>query len=148
MTSAMAGVDAEALIARLGLRHHPEGGWYREDFRDAPGDGGRGCLAHIVFLLKAGEVSRWHRIDVLEIWQYSAGSPLALSIAASGQAIQHITLGGNPLTDEQPHAVVPPGAWQSARSLGPFTLVGCSTAPAFEFAGFELAAEGWEPPEP
>ena len=138
-------MDAEAVIAHLGLVRHPEGGWYRETFRDAPAGGSRGRLAHICYLLKAGERSHWHRIDALEIWHFSLGAPLALSIAALGEPVRHFTLGGDPLRGEQPHAVVPAGAWQAAQSLGAFTLVGCSTAPAFRFEGFELAPDGWEP---
>lgn len=141
----MTAADADAIIDRLGLVRHPEGGWYREDFRDTSADGSRGRLAHILFLLKAGEVSRWHRIDALEIWHYSLGAPLILSLAPPGESIRHKILGGNPLLSEAPHIVVPEGVWQAARSTGAFTLVGCSTVPAFQFEGFELAAEGWEP---
>lgn len=137
------------IIARLGLAPHPEGGWYRESFRDvlASGSGGRGQLAHIFFLLQAGERSHWHRIDAVEVWHYSLGDPLVLSVASPGERIRRHMLGTNLLRDEAPHAVVPAGAWQSARSLGAFTLVGCSTAPAFQFEGFELAPDGWEPPD-
>jgi predicted cupin superfamily sugar epimerase len=141
------GADAEAIIGHLGLVRHPEGGWYREGYRDAPADGSRGRLAHIFFLLKAGEVSRWHRVDVLEIWHYSSGAPLTLSIASPGAPIRHHVLGSNLLQGEAPHVIVPANAWQTARSRGAFTLVGCSTVPAFQYDGFELAAEGWEPPD-
>jgi predicted cupin superfamily sugar epimerase len=141
----MRAVEADAVIARLELVRHPEGGWYRETFRDAPAGGGRGNLAHILYLLKSGERSRWHRIDAIEIWHYSLGAPLTLSVAALGEPVRQLILGGDAFGGELPHAVVPAGAWQSARSLGAFTLVGCSTAPAFRFEGFELAADGWEP---
>lgn len=138
-------MEADAVIDRLELVRHPEGGWYRETFRDTPADGSRGYLAHILYLLKSGERSRWHRIDAIEIWHYSLGAPLALRVAAPGEPVRHLILGSDPIGGESPHAVVPAGAWQSAQSLGAFTLVGCSTAPAFSFGGFELAAEGWEP---
>lgn len=139
-------MDADAIIAHLGLQAHPEGGWYRETFRDLPAADGRERTAHILYLLKAGERSHWHRIDATEIWHYSLGGPLALSIAAAnGGAVSTIILGADLQSGNVPHAVVSAGAWQAARPLGPYTLVGCTTVPAFRFDGFELAPAGWEP---
>jgi predicted cupin superfamily sugar epimerase len=135
--------DAAALIARLGLAPHPEGGWYRETFRQpAPGDG-RGLATAILFLLEQGQRSHWHRVDAAELWLWHAGSPLALLIH-DGERQEHL-LGGDALAGETPQAIVPPGAWQSAEARHGWALVSCVVTPAFEFAGFELAPDGWEP---
>lgn len=138
-------MDAEAVIAALGLAPHPEGGHFRETWRDRPEGGGRGAGTAIYYLLRAGEVSRWHRVDAAEIWHYYAGDPLQLSIATGRDRAERLRLGPNVAADERPQIIVPAHAWQSAESLGAWTLVGCTVSPAFEFDGFELAAEGWEP---
>jgi len=136
--------DADAIIAALGLQPHPEGGHFVETWR-SPENGGRGAITAIYYLLRAGEVSHWHRVDAAEIWHYYAGAPLELAIAADGSAPERRRLGADLAAGERPQAVVPPHAWQSARSLGAWTLVGCTVAPAFTFDGFELAPVGWEP---
>lgn len=138
-------MDAEAVIALLGLAPHPEGGHYRESFRDRPEGGDRGATTAIYYLLRAGEVSHWHRIDAVEIWHWYAGAPLALSMCPPGAEVETARLGPDLAAGERPQGVVPAGAWQSARSLGDWSLVGCTVAPAFEFAGFELAPAGWSP---
>ena len=147
MTTTPASARAPAVIDRLGLRPHPEGGWYAETWRaDAP-DGERPTASAILYLLAAGEHSHWHRVDAAEIWQYSAGDALELRIwAGDGSAVVTHHLGAGLTDAETPQVVVPAGAWQSARPLGAWTLVGCIVSPAFEFAGFELAPDGWEPP--
>lgn len=132
--------DADDLIRRLALKPHPEGGHYRETFRDAAG-GTRALSTAIYFLLKAGETSRWHRIDAAEIWHFYAGASLALSIGAEVRSATHHILGNDLARGEQPQIVVPAHHWQSARSLGAFTLVGCTVAPGFEFGKFELGSE-------
>jgi predicted cupin superfamily sugar epimerase len=132
--------EAERLIALLDLKPHPEGGHFREMFRDSRGHQGRAHSTAIYFLLRAGEISRWHRIDAAEIWHFYRGAPLEIGIGK-----ERIILGERIESGERPQIVVPSGAWQSARSLGAFTLVGCTVAPGFEFANFELAAEGFEP---
>ncbi|HEY4123828.1 MAG TPA: cupin domain-containing protein [Rhizomicrobium sp.] len=137
--------EAERLVRELELTPHPEGGHYRETFRDAPGSDGRALSTAIYFLLQAGEVSRWHRVDAAEIWHYHRGSPLELKIADGSGAPQCFVLGADIEHGERPQIVVPPYAWQSARSLGDYTLVGCTVAPGFEFSKFELANEGFEP---
>ncbi len=137
--------EADAIIRRLGLAPPPEGGHYRETFRHAPADGGRGAMTAIYFLLQACEVSRWHRVDAAEIWHFYAGAPLDLAIAEAGMAPRALVLGPDLLAGQAPQVTVPPGAWQSARSRGDWTLVGCTVGPAFEFAGFELAPPGWSP---
>jgi len=131
--------EAGRVIAALGLAPHPEGGSYRETFRDAVAEGGRAVSTAIYYLLREGEVSRWHRIDAVEIWHWYGGAPLLLSLSAAGRAVDRIRLGGAVLAGEQPQAVVPRRVWQSAHSLGAWSLVGCTVAPGFEFAGFEMA---------
>lgn len=143
-------MDADAIIARLALQPHPEGGWFRETFRDAPPAGSesraRGALTQIYYLLRRGERSRWHRVDAIEVWHFYAGDPLLLRIAAEGGSVRSQTLGTDFAAGQVAHAVVPAHAWQAAEPLGAFALVGCTVAPAFQFEGFTLAPEGWEPP--
>ena len=133
--------EANRLIAVLGLTPHPEGGHFRETFRDPAGPSGRAFSTAIYFLLRKGEVSKWHRIDAAEIWHYYSGAPLALSIGAEIRSATHYTLGNDLAKGEQPQILVPAHHWQSARSLGAFTLVGCTVAPGFVFEKFELAPE-------
>jgi hypothetical protein len=138
-------LTAADLIRLLALAPHPEGGHYRQTFRDTRTvDGGRAASTAIHFLLARGERSHWHRVDAVEVWHYYAGAPLRLEIADGGSRTT-LTLGGNIAAGERPQGVVPTGAWQAAESLGDWTLVGCTVAPGFEFAGFELAPPGWEP---
>ncbi|WP_076863980.1 cupin domain-containing protein [Bradyrhizobium mercantei] len=142
----MSQLSAADIIARLALKPHPEGGHYRETFRDERGDAdGRAHSTAIYFLLARGERSHWHRIDAVEMWHYYAGAPLTLKIARDGGSQQLITLGADVARGEQPQAIVPADAWQAAESSGDWTLVGCTVAPGFEFSTFELAAKGWEP---
>ncbi len=138
-------LSAAGIIARLELKPHPEGGHYRETFRDSRVDaGGRSRSTAIYFLLARGERSHWHRIDAVEIWHYYAGDALNLRIAdEDGQ--RTVRLGPDLAAGELPQATVPPQAWQSAESTGDWTLVGCTVAPGFDFATFELAAKGWDP---
>lgn len=137
--------DTAALIARLGLSPHPEGGWFRETFRQpAPGDAGdRGLATAILFLLEKGQRSHWHRVDAAELWLWHAGSALALLID-DGTRTEHL-LGGEVLAGQTPQAIVPADAWQSAEAQLGWALVSCVVTPAFDFAGFELAPEGWSP---
>jgi hypothetical protein len=138
-------VNAEDIVRRLGLEPHPEGGYFRETYRHRAVDGGRGAKTAIYFLLAAGEVSRWHRADADEMWHYYAGAPLRLSVSADGITTRVMRLGIDFASGEEPQALVPARAWQSAESEGAWTLVGCTVAPAFEFQGFELAPQGWSP---
>ncbi len=138
-------MDADRIIAELGLVPHPEGGHYRETFRDADPQGGRAHSTAIYFLLKAGEVSRWHRVDAVEVWHWHAGAPLLLATAPPSGTGTVLRLGPSVLEGERPQGVVEKGHWQQARSLGEWTLVGCTVAPGFEFAGFELAPDGFSP---
>lgn len=138
-------MDADRIIAELGLEPHPEGGYFREMFRDAEPEGGRACSTAIYFLLKAGEVSLWHRVDAVEVWHWYAGAPLMLAIAPPNGEVQNLRLGPAVLQGERPQGIVARGHWQQAWSLGAWTLVGCTVAPGFEFSGFELAPAGFAP---
>lgn len=149
MSANIAGQDAEAVIRLLDLKPHPEGGFFRETFRDDRGADGRARSTLIYFLLRAGELSAWHRIDAVEAWHHYAGAPLRLSLWRSGAALQTIDLGNDLFVGQRPQAVVPAGVWQKAESLSAdrkgWTLVGCSVAPGFEFSHFEIAPPGWRP---
>lgn len=139
-------MTADEIISYLGLKPHPEGGHYSETYRDAEPVGGRAHSTAIYYLLKVGERSHWHRVDAAEIWHYHAGSPLALSIAETkGGPVNELVLGIDLHSGARPQGVVPKGNWQAARSLGDWTLVGCTGAPGFDFSGFEMAPEGWSP---
>ncbi len=132
--------EADRLIAELKLAPHPEGGHYRETFRDAAGEGGRAHSTAIYFLLKRGEISKWHRIDAAEIWHFYAGAPLEIAMATSLDGTQQKSvLGQAILSGQQPQVIVPRDVWQMARTLGDYTLVGCTVAPGFEFSKFEMA---------
>lgn len=139
-------MDAAEVIERLGLAPHPEGGWFRETWRDAPTDGDRGTSTAIYYLLAADDRSHWHRVDADEVWHHYAGDVLELAVADPAGAGHRVHRLGDALVDDTaPQVVVPAGAWQAARPLGAWTLVGCTVAPAFDFAGFELAPAGWVP---
>jgi predicted cupin superfamily sugar epimerase len=137
--------SAADIITRLDLKPHPEGGHYRETFRDSSVDtDGRSRSTAIYFLLARGERSHWHRVDATEVWHYHAGDALTLRIADGG-GTRSITLGPDIAVGAVPQAIVPARAWQAAESTGDWTLVGCTVAPGFEFASFELAQADWEP---
>jgi predicted cupin superfamily sugar epimerase len=139
-------LSASEIIRLLGLQPHPEGGHFRETFRDPACDRtGRAVSTLIYFLLAAGEVSRWHRIDAAEVWHYYAGAPLEIKVSQNGTGTTVQRLGPDLLNGERPQLVVPAHGWQSAASLGPWTLAGCSVAPGFEFSRFELAPANWSP---
>ena len=142
-------MTAAGIIAALGLARHPEGGWYAETFRDNSGDGpagGRGHSTAIYFLLEGGDVSAWHRVrDAAEVWHFYAGATLEIRVFDETEGTVSFTLGNDLAAGERPQAVVPANRWQTARSLGDWTLVGCTAAPGFDFSQFELAEPGWEP---
>ncbi len=141
-------LTATDVIRLLRLEPHPEGGHFRETFRDACQIDGRAVSTAIYFLLARGERSHWHRIDAAEVWHWYAGAPLALEIADEMGQTEGLTLGNNLAADERPQAIVPARAWQAAETLGDWTLCGCTVAPGFEFSGFELAPKGWTPRRP
>jgi predicted cupin superfamily sugar epimerase len=137
---------AAAIIDKLGLERHPEGGWYRETWRADAAPGERASATAIHFLLDAGDRSHWHRVDAAELWFWHAGAPLTLSIAPDEHGpVKDVTLGPDVLAGHAPQALVPPGHWQAAEPAGGWALVSCVVSPGFEFAGFELAPEGWSP---
>lgn len=138
-------VSAQDIIRHLGLQPHPEGGHFAETYRHAGQNGKRGDQTAIYYLLGAGERSHWHRVDAVEIWHWYAGAPLDLGISEDGVEARSERLGNDLLAGEKPQIVIPAQAWQSARSCGDWTLVGCTVSPAFEFEGFELAAPDWNP---
>lgn len=139
--------EADRIIAKLGLAPHPEGGWYRQTWIASAEGGARPSGTAILFLLKAGESSHWHRVDAVEIWHFHAGAPLILSIAetAAGPA-RDLRLGADVLDGDAAQGIVPEHHWQAARSTGEWTLVGCTVSPGFRFEGFELAPPGFDIP--
>jgi predicted cupin superfamily sugar epimerase len=138
-------LSASDVIRLLDLKPHPEGGHFREMFRDARQvDGDRSASTSIYFLLARGERSHWHRVDAVEIWHWYAGAALELEIAAD-KGRERIRLGSDLASGERPQVVVPAHAWQAAQSLGDWTLCGCTVAPGFDFKAFELAPPGWAP---
>jgi predicted cupin superfamily sugar epimerase len=136
--------EVRALIERLRLEPHPEGGYYRELYRsnqrvqpldDRPE---RAAATTIFFLLAAGQHSRWHRVRSDEIWHFYAGDPLDLHVATGSlDAVEHLTLSGLAGPGQLVH-VVPAGKWQSAKPRGEYSLVGCTVAPGFDFADFSF----------
>lgn len=135
---------AKDIILTLALEPHPEGGWYRQTFADDDQAGQRPQSTAIYYLLEQQQVSHWHRVDAVELWHYYAGAPLQLSLS-DGTRVKTSVLGADLAAGQLPQCVVRRQAWQSARSLGEWTLVGCTVAPGFQFSGFELAPAGWQP---
>jgi len=138
--------DAQFILQSLGMKPHPEGGWYAETFRAPCTPAARPAVSAIYFLLQQGERSHWHRVDACEIWLWHAGSPVQLQVSGGGRS-ETVCVGPDIQAGERPQAVVPEGVWQSAESSGLWSLVSCVVAPAFDFAGFTLAPPGWSPDE-
>lgn len=146
LRQSMTPLTAAEIIQLLDLEPHPEGGHYRQTFRDSVTvDGTRAASTAIYFLLARGERSHWHRVDATEIWHWYAGAPLTLEIALPSGHHERIMLGNDLAASQRPQGIVPAHAWQAAQSLGDWTLVGATVAPGFEFAKFELALPGFEP---
>jgi len=142
----MDGMSEREVIALLGLQPHPEGGHYRETFRDTRlVEGGRPASTAIHYLLGAGETSEWHRVDAAEIWHWHAGAPMVITLSPNGHDAEARYLGPDLRLRQSPQIVVPAQCWQTATSLGRWTLVSCTVAPGFDFAGFEMAPPGWRP---
>lgn len=135
------------IIRALGLEPHPEGGHFRETWRAPAPAGERAAGTAIYYLLQAGQVSRWHRVDADEMWHWYGGSPLAVTLSPDGRTTESLRLGPDISNGQRPQVLVPAHVWQTAQSLGSWTLAGCTVSPAFEFTGFELAPEGWQPSE-
>ncbi|MEO0820150.1 MAG: cupin domain-containing protein [Pseudomonadota bacterium] len=138
-------MTAQEIIRLLGLAPHPEGGWYCETWRAEAEEGARAAGTAIYYLLDAGEFSHWHRVDAAEIWHWYAGAPLSLTLSPNGHDAEAHVLGPEIAAGQRPQRVVPAGWWQCATSLGAYTLVGCTVAPGFEFAGLEMAPPDWRP---
>ena len=136
---------ARDVIALLGLEPHPEGGYYRETFRDPDERDGRAASTLIYYLLDTGDVSEWHRVDATEVFHWYAGAPLVITLSPNGHDAEARYLGPDLAAGQRPQLVIPKGWWQTATSLGAWTLLGCTVAPGFEFSGFEMAPEGWRP---
>lgn len=137
--------EAEAIIEKLGLAPHPEGGWYRETWRAEAAEGERAAGTAIHFLLEGGERSHWHRVDADELWLWHAGAPLKLHIGDDAAITKTVVLGGDVLGGQSPQARVPNGTWQAATPCEGWALLTCVVVPGFEFSGFDLAAPGWAP---
>ena len=135
---------AKDVIYTLGMQRHPEGGWYAETFVDVEGEAGRAHSTAIYYLLEAGDHSHWHRVDAVEVWHYYAGALIELNLS-DGITVDRNVLGSDLSCGQRPQVVVPSHVWQSAKSLGDWTLVGCTVAPGFRFSGFEMAAKDWAP---
>ena len=140
----MSKLTARDVIFTLGMEQHPEGGWFVQTFLDDEEQGGRANSTAIYYLLEAGDTSHWHRVDAVEVWHYYTGAPIELSLSDGVSVDMHV-LGPDIQAGQRPQVVVPKAVWQSARSLGDFTLVGCTVAPGFRFSGFELADRDWAP---
>ena len=138
-------VPARDLIESLALRPHPEGGWYREIYRSrmrvAGPSGARTALTTIYYLLERGAKSRWHIVAADEIWHFYHGAPLELFGYDPQSQVSTRQVLDAPTEGREPVAILPAGIWQAARTLGDYSLVGCSVAPGFEFADFKLIAE-------
>ena len=138
-------LTAAEVIRLLELKPHPEGGYYRETFRDKHVVEGRSASTLIYYLLDVGDVSHWHRCDAAEVWHWYAGAPLVITVSPNGHDASAHYLGPDLKANQRPQFVVPANAWQTCTSLGAWTLVGCTVAPGFEFAGFEMAPADWRP---
>lgn len=138
-------LSASDVIRLLAMKPHPEGGHYVETFRDDRKVDGRSCSTAIYYLLDTGDVSEWHRVDATEIWHWHAGAPLVITVSANGHDASAHYLGPDLNAGQRPQFIVETGWWQTATSLGAWTLVGCTVAPGFDFRGFELAPPGWRP---
>ncbi|WP_424810428.1 cupin domain-containing protein [Roseococcus sp. YIM B11640] len=138
-------LDPARLIEALGLQPHPEGGHFREIWRDTPPGGGRGAGTAIYYLLAPGERSHWHRVDADEAWHWYGGGALRLRLSADGHEVTERLLGPDLGAGQAPFAMVPRGQWQAAAPEDGWVLCGCTVSPAFQFSGFEMAPPGWEP---
>lgn len=141
----MSDTTASELISLLGLEPHPEGGFYRQTFADALGPTGRPVSTLIYYLLTNGEANVWHRIDSTEVWHWYAGAPMLLRVSRDGKAVSEHKLGNDFRAGERPQLVIPGHAWQVAKCLGDWSLIGCTVSPGFQFSKFEQAPDGWEP---
>ncbi len=139
-------IEADKIIEILNLKPHREGGFFVQTFLDDENISTNRKIASVIYyLLKFDQYSHWHRVDATECWFWHAGSPIALTVSPDGHDAQSINLGPEILIGQKPHFVVEKNWWQTAVSLGEWSLVSCMVAPAFSFDGFELAEKNWRP---
>ena len=136
---------ARDIIEHLNLLPHPEGGWYRETWKADTKVNKRPTGTAIYYLLEADDLSHWHTVDAAEMWFWHAGGPLALTVSEDGVSAQNHILGPELAAGQNPQLLVPTGWWQTAASLGAYTLVSCTVSPGFQFSGFRLAPQDWKP---
>jgi len=138
-------MKASDVIAQLQLSPHPEGGWYREIYRSADrvqrGQEARSATTAIYYLLEQGQLSRWHVVDADEIWHFYDGAPLELLAYDPASKQLTRTVLSRPTGEAVPIGVIRSGVWQAARSLGEYSLVGCTVSPGFEFSGFRFTSD-------
>ncbi len=136
---------AADLVDKLALQPHPEGGWYREIYRSPvrveTAHGSRSALTTIYYLLEQTQLSRWHVVQADELWHFYAGAPLELlAYTPTTRKFERHVLGHVSAAGITSVSVIPPGVWQAARSLGEYSLVGCTVGPGFEFADFQFVS--------
>ncbi len=139
------------LVNKLEMQNHPEGGWYKETYRAAESidkaalpsrfSGNRAFSTAIYFLLPAGVFSAFHRIQSDECWHFYEGLPLFIHVIHPNGKLELIKLGRDLKNGESFQAVVPAGSWFASVPAGDegHSLTGCTVAPGFDFADFEMA---------
>jgi uncharacterized protein len=133
--------DTQAIVERLRLHPHPEGGYYRETFRAPLKVGERDASTAIYFLLPGGAFSAFHRVSSDEVWHHYDGDPIDLHLIEPSGAYRLERLGHALESGEQPQVVIPAGVWQAAEPKGDrHALCGCTVAPGFDFKDFEMPA--------
>jgi hypothetical protein len=146
--------QARDLVDKLALQPHPEGGWYREVYRSPTrvqaARGSRSAITTIYYLLERHQLSRWHVVQADELWHFYGGAPLELveydptSRKLTRHTLGHVAAAGRDPAGEADLAavaVIPAGVWQAARSLGEYSLVGCTVGPGFEFGDFQFTSD-------
>jgi predicted cupin superfamily sugar epimerase len=137
-------MSAKALIERLQLKPHPEGGWFREIHRAGErvttARGTRSARTTIYYLLEREQLSRWHVVQSDEIWHFYAGAPLELIVYDPATRVCRPAVLEAPTQEHEPVGIVRAGEWQAARSLGDYSLVGCNVGPGFEFEDFQFVS--------
>ena len=128
--------NGDKIIKKLQMLPHPEGGYFKESYRD-------NNISLIYYLLKKNEKSHWHRLKKNEILHFYDGDPLIVYLSKNGVAVQEIILDNN--KDASSHFVIKSGTWFSMKSKGNYSLIGCTVAPPFNYDDFELAPKEWEP---
>lgn len=137
--------SAACYIKELQLQPHPEGGYFRETYRSTGNtstpQGPRSISTAIYFLLEAGNFSAFHRIRSDEAWHFYAGDPLSVYVIGASGTLRELKLGLDLASGQQPQALVPANCWFGSKVAdgGSFSLVGCTVAPGFDFADFEMA---------